>query len=206
MTDSITEVTQDVSLYKTGDRVLCIAGFKGEVNVLEFGVAYHVRNVLSYGEYSSIELREIAGTWDAQRHFIPSPLLPPPLAPLADRLGRFMQEVDATRGEQDPTGRSQHAPGAKVDAGKVRPSLVLGGFARALWAVSEIGTFGATKYTDNGWMEVPNGQARYDDAQMRHWLKEKMGEPCDADTQKTHLAHEAWNALAKLDLHLRNAD
>jgi hypothetical protein len=105
--------------------------------------------------------------------------------------------------EKDPHGKDPHASGAKLDAGKIRPGLVLGGFARALWAVSEIGTFGANKYTENGWVEVPNGMARYDDAKMRHWLKEQMGQELDPDSEKTHLAHEAWNALARLDLHIR---
>lgn len=108
--------------------------------------------------------------------------------------------------EADPTGKSPHEAGAKVDAGKPRPALVLGGFARALMEVTHIGTFGAMKYTDNGWMEVPNGQARYDDAKMRHWLYEKMGQPTDPDTNRTHLAHEAWNALARLDLYLRQQE
>lgn len=108
--------------------------------------------------------------------------------------------------EQDPTGRSAHSPGAKLDQGKVRPGLVLGGFARALWAVSEVGSFGAVKYTENGWVEVPNGQARYDDAGMRHWLKDKMGEQVDNDSKLIHLAHDAWNALAVLDLELRKAE
>lgn len=108
--------------------------------------------------------------------------------------------------EQDPTGRSAHSPGAKLDQGKVRPGLVLGGFARALWAVSEVGSFGAVKYTENGWVEVPNGQARYDDAGMRHWLKDKMGEKVDNDSKLIHLAHDAWNALAVLDLELRKAE
>ena len=105
--------------------------------------------------------------------------------------------------ELDPMGRDPHTSGAKLDAGKNRPGLVLGGFARALWAVAEIGTFGAMKYTENGWVEVPNGMARYDDAKMRHWLKDKMGQEIDPDSEKTHLAHEAWNALARLDLHIR---
>ena len=34
--------------------------------------------------------------------------------------------------EQDPNGKSPHELGAKLDAGKIRPGLVLGGFARAL--------------------------------------------------------------------------
>jgi len=105
--------------------------------------------------------------------------------------------------ESDPNGRGAHTPGAKLDAGKVRPALVLGGFARALLAVAKVGTYGATKYTENGWMQVPNGEARYDDAKLRHWLIEKTGVECDFETQYLHAAHEAWNALARLDLLIR---
>ncbi|WP_243641012.1 dATP/dGTP diphosphohydrolase domain-containing protein [Shewanella vesiculosa] len=108
--------------------------------------------------------------------------------------------------EVDPTGRSPQDAGAKLDSGKVRPGLVLGGFARALWAVSEVGTVGANKYSDNGWVSVPNGESRYDDAGMRHWLKDKMGEKQDDDSKLRHLAHEAWNALAVLDLALREQE
>jgi hypothetical protein len=108
--------------------------------------------------------------------------------------------------EKDPTGRDAHVPGAKLDAGKCRPGLVLGSFARALWAVSMVGTYGAIKYTEDGWISVPNGQARYDDAGMRHWLKEKMGEPVDPDTDLDHAAHAAWNALARLDLMIRERE
>lgn len=119
-------------------------------------------------------------------------------------LGRVeIQQFQPKTKELDPNGLSPHAPGAKLDAGKVRPSLVLGGFARALLAVSRIGTGGAAKYTDNGWMEVPNGLERYDDAKLRHWLYEKTGVECDPDTNELHAAHEAWNALARLDLILR---
>ena len=105
--------------------------------------------------------------------------------------------------ERDPLGMDAHATGAKLDAGKLRPSLVLGGFARALTAVVEVGTYGAVKYSDNGWQEVPKGIDRYDDAKLRHWLAEKRGIECDTDTQYLHAAHEAWNALARLDLLIR---
>jgi hypothetical protein len=106
----------------------------------------------------------------------------------------------------DPNGKDLHTAGAKADAGKNRAGMVLGGFARALWAVCEVGTFGAFKYTDNGWTQVPGAQDRYDDAMMRHWLKNHMGETYDSDSELKHLAHEAWNALAKLDLHLREQE
>ena len=39
--------------------------------------------------------------------------------------------------------------GVKLDNGKIRLGLVLGGFAKALWEVGCIGTFGANKYGDN---------------------------------------------------------
>jgi hypothetical protein len=102
--------------------------------------------------------------------------------------------------ELDPTGRDAHAPGAKLDAGKNRLGLVLGGFTRALQEVGKVGTFGAAKYTNNGWLSVPNGQARYTDAMFRHLLKEAEGEANDPDSMLKHAAHAAWNALARLEL------
>jgi hypothetical protein len=102
--------------------------------------------------------------------------------------------------EADPTGRGQHEPGAKLDSGKVRAGLVMGGFARALVEVAKVGTFGAAKYTDNGWRSVPNGQQRYTDALYRHLLEEAQGLECDAGSNLLHAAHTAWNALARLEL------
>lgn len=103
-------------------------------------------------------------------------------------------------GESDPTGLSAHEAGAKLDSGKLRPALVLGGFANALLAVTKVGTDGANKYTDNGWKAVPNGLARYEDALHRHLLKHQSGEKVDPDSGSTHLAHVAWNALALIEL------
>lgn len=105
--------------------------------------------------------------------------------------------------ENDPYGMKANASGAKLDAGKVRVGLVLGGFARALMEVAKVGTAGANKYTPNGWMEVPNGIERYTDARDRHQLKEYMGEEIDPDFGYLHAAHECWNSLARLDLILR---
>ena len=105
--------------------------------------------------------------------------------------------------EVDPTGRTAKEAGAKLDAGKVRMGLVMFGFARALQEVGKVGTYGAEKYSDNGWMQVPNGQARYTDAMVRHLLAEAIGEQCDKDTGILHAAHAAWNALARLDLMIR---
>lgn len=105
--------------------------------------------------------------------------------------------------EYDPTGLGQHEPGAKLDGGKVRPELVMRGFANALWAVAEIGTYGAQKYTDDGWEKVPDGFQRYTDAMYRHLLREHQGEALDPESGFLHAAHTAWNALARLELLLR---
>jgi len=96
-----------------------------------------------------------------------------------------------------------HVPGAKLDEGKNRLGLVLLGFSRALQEVGKVGTFGAGKYTDDGWVNVPDGEARYTDAMLRHLLDEATGEQLDFESGLLHAAHVAWNALARLDLVLR---
>lgn len=109
--------------------------------------------------------------------------------------------------ESDPTGRDQHTPGAKLDAGKLRAGLVLGDFASALVEVVKVGTFGATKYTPHGWLSVPDAKERYTDAMMRHWLAIQSGQhPIDPDSGLPHLSHFVWNALAILELEIRELE
>ena len=108
--------------------------------------------------------------------------------------------------EIDPHGKNPHLSGSKLDAGKNRVDLVLGDFANALWQVAQVGTFGADKYTEHGWLNVPDGLNRYADAQLRHFLKSKQGEYSDPESGLPHAAHEAWNALAKLELLLRSKE
>lgn len=114
-----------------------------------------------------------------------------------------IEETFAPLEELDPNGTAPHTSGAKLDAGKPRVSLVLGDFSRALTEVANVGTFGANKYIDHGWLDVPNGIERYDDAKLRHYLKRNTGETHDPDSGLLHAAHEAWNALAVLELMLR---
>lgn len=102
--------------------------------------------------------------------------------------------------ETDPTGKQAHEPGSKLDSGKVRAGLVISGFSRAIKEVSAVGTFGASKYTPNGWKTVPDGIERYTDAMYRHLLAEAAGEDNDVDSKLLHAAHTAWNALARLEL------
>lgn len=106
--------------------------------------------------------------------------------------------------ESDPNGLEASTPGAKLDAGKPKCGQVLGMFAHALWEVSRVGTFGAKKYSMGGWQEVEDGVNRYDNAGVRHFLEFHMGKVVDKESELLHLAHEAWNALAKLELFIRN--
>jgi hypothetical protein len=99
-----------------------------------------------------------------------------------------------------------HTPGVKLDAGKLRASLVIDDMARALLAVSDVATYGAAKYSPHGWVSVPDGIERYTDAMYRHLLAAAAGERTDPETGLSHAAHAAWNALARLDLMLREAE
>ena len=119
--------------------------------------------------------------------------------------GKAFQINSVPATEVDPHGKNAHTPGAKLDSGKIRPNLILSHMPRALMAVAEIGTFGANKYTDGGWLSVPNGFDRYTAAMDRHRLKEAL-ESSDPDSGLLHQAHLAWNALARLELLLREKE
>lgn len=104
--------------------------------------------------------------------------------------------------ETDPTGKLPNEPGAKLDNGKVMVDLVLDGFSLALLEVSKVATMGAIKYSPGGWQTVPNGVERYRRAGDRHRLYRSQ-DPFDPESTFLHLAHEAWNRLAELELILR---
>lgn len=108
--------------------------------------------------------------------------------------------------ESDPNGLDPKAPGAKLDAGKPRPALVLGDFALALKRVTDVGTHGLGKYSPGSWLHVPEGIDRYTEAMWRHLLDEASGEEIDTGSGLEHAAHLAWNALARLELMLRERE
>jgi len=109
--------------------------------------------------------------------------------------------------EADPTGRGAKEPGSKLDAGKA-PILrgAIQYFPRALEQVAKVSEFGANKYAWRGWETVPDGVNRYGDAMGRHMVKEAIEGPIDADSGCLHAAQVAWNALARLELMLREQD
>lgn len=111
---------------------------------------------------------------------------------------------DAFLAEYDPTGRKPKEAGAKLDAGKPKIAKgVLQYFPRALGEVARVSEFGASKYTWKGWETVADGEERYLDALSRHILAEVTEGDITKDSGLLHAAHEAWNALARLELILR---
>lgn len=106
--------------------------------------------------------------------------------------------------EKDPDGLSAKTPGAKLDAGKPRPALVMRDMPRAMLAISEVATYGAEKYSESGWLQVPRGEARYGDAMLRHLIGESIEERDQSGL--LHSAQVAWNAMARLELMLRRKE
>lgn len=109
---------------------------------------------------------------------------------------------------EDPNGKDQHSPGAKLDKGK--PPIfdgVLQYFPRALSAVAHLSAWGASRYAWEGWRSVPNAFKRYSNAMGRHILKEKTEGLYDLDARNDpkhpaeilHATQVAWNALARLE-------
>ena len=72
--------------------------------------------------------------------------------------------------EKDPNGKGQHESGAKLDDGKMQPYLMMYGFSKALKAVAEVTTYGAKKYSPNGWASVRDPIPRYSNAKVRHMV------------------------------------
>lgn len=120
--------------------------------------------------------------------------------------------------EKDPSGKDPKAEGAKLDFGKTPVYQgLLDYFPRACEAVAVVSAVGASKYSWKGWETVPDGYNRYSDAMLRHITKRSQGELYDdgpgglgdyTGELKKHLhdAQVAWNALARLEIFLREQE
>lgn len=105
------------------------------------------------------------------------------------------------------SAEKQAVGGIKFDGGKA--PIYRGGlgyFPRAISAVSTVSAFGASKYAWNGWQSVDDGFNRYTDAMVRHLAQEAAGEVLDSDSGLHHAMHTCWNALARLELLLREKE
>jgi len=109
--------------------------------------------------------------------------------------------------QSDPNGLSAKQPGSKLDKGKAPVFQgLLQYFPRACKAVADVSGFGASKYSWGGWGTAPDGINRYSDAMCRHILAEQIEGPIDAESQSLHKSQIAWNALAVLELYLREIE
>lgn len=124
-------------------------------------------------------------------------------------MGRLVDQFNnmiETLGDNDDASSVVHGA-VKYDGGK--PASYRGAiayFPRAIEQVAAVSTFGATKYAWKGWQSVPEGFERYSDAMVRHLTKEATGESTDSDSGLLHASHAAWNALARLELLLREEE
>lgn len=158
-----------------------------------------------------IEERQRAGVCQEERAEPPRGWMPAypknsnDMASIADAIDRTIELYQRfPLGAEPPPGldpskvvvTDKQMAGVKYDSGKMRPTLVLDSFRKALKQVIEVGTFGANKYSDDGWKTVPNAKARYRDALYRHLMEDGN----DPESNLSHLAHAAWNILALMEL------
>jgi Domain of unknown function (DUF5664) len=103
----------------------------------------------------------------------------------------------------------------KADAGKAKPDLLFMGFARSLRLVQATLEYGAQKYEEHSWRQVPNGEDRYFRAGERHHQERLIGaagqftptiEFCDHESGLPHIAHEVFNLLCLMELALQNSN
>lgn len=82
-------------------------------------------------------------------------------------------------------------------------------FPQAILAVTAVSQYGTTKHEvpldDYSYLDVPDAEVNYIEAECRHILKEVLGGPYDEDGDDLlHKAEKAWNAMADLERALRN--
>jgi hypothetical protein len=80
--------------------------------------------------------------------------------------------------------------------------LVDTGFPNALMVLGEVMTWAAKNkgYLPNDWKDIPNPNMSLLGAASRHRNKRLKGEEFDDESGLPHLAHEAFNVLAQLEL------
>lgn len=106
----------------------------------------------------------------------------------------YTTTVSGQNGSAGSTGR-------KDDSGKIQAAIIFEDFPLALRELMKVATFGAQKYSRAGWKTVPDKETRYSDAKVRHQI-DSTQEDNDEESGCDHLAHEAWNTLALLQMKL----
>lgn len=108
--------------------------------------------------------------------------------------------MDATREQQsfDPSGEGRKN-------GKVRVELFLAGMPNAVMEIGKVMTWAleGKGYKEGDFLHVPDAATKYRGAMYRHDLKELMGQETDDESGLLHAVHTAWNAMARLEVILR---
>ena len=112
--------------------------------------------------------------------------------------------------------QTQQTQRTKTSVGKARPDLLEEGFPHALRLVQAVLEYGALKYRDHGWRDVPDACMHYSRAARRHRqardlvLDHRRGycavyEAHDEESGLPHIAHEITNLLIVLEAGLLSA-
>lgn len=113
----------------------------------------------------------------------------------------------AIAGVADVISTSNSGIGTKHDQDKpqIRKGL-LEYFPRACIEVAKCSAFGAKKYDWDNWKLVENAVERYGEAEVRHIVDAAINGDKDDESGLSHATHAAWNAMARLELELRERD
>lgn len=79
-------------------------------------------------------------------------------------------------------------------------------FPRAIEAVSRVSAFGANKYAWNNWQNIDDYYDNITDSLSRHLVNEAKGRALDVDSELEEAAHLAWNAMARLELIVKDRE
>lgn len=93
--------------------------------------------------------------------------------------------------------------------GKVRMDLVVQDMPRAIEALARVMTWalsGEKGYAESDWLHVPDGIQKYHGGLHRHDNKEMRGQTLDDESGLHHAIHTAWNAMARVELILREEE
>ena len=103
----------------------------------------------------------------------------------------FAKAATTLRPRERTVNESLKGPGIKDDKGKLMWNLLPW---KALKGLVSVLTFGAQKYSPNGWRTVPDAKTRYTAALMRHLCALNVGEKVDKESGLRHIDHVLWNA------------
>lgn len=116
-------------------------------------------------------------------------------------------QLNQMKAEATRPGENMKVGGAKMDVGKAEIFAgLVDYFPRALNEVALVSDYGAQKYSRGGWRTVPDAYVRYGNSLGRHYFASATGDydtgPAGSDL--LHDAQVAWNALARLEIGLRD--